>query len=206
MSLISIPFTYTVGAVIVASQHNSCNSVIYNEFNGNITTANIASNAGIVDTQLAQITTAGKVSGAALTSASSMPSGAGVFPAANVFVSGMIMLWSGTIATIPTGWLLCNGSNSTPDLRNLFVVGADADAGGVAKSTVTGSALQSHATGIVGTHVHPIKTSTTAGGGTTYVRVGVAAAQGVSQDSDNNTSGNSINITAFYALAYIYKS
>ena len=42
----------------------------------------------------------------------------------NAFVAGMIMLWSGSSATIPTGWLLCDGSNSTPDLRNRFVVGA----------------------------------------------------------------------------------
>ena len=40
------------------------------------------------------------------------------------FVAGMIMLWSGSSATIPSGWLLCDGSNSTPDLRNRFVVGA----------------------------------------------------------------------------------
>lgn len=38
--------------------------------------------------------------------------------------SGTICLWSGSIATIPTGWYLCNGSNGTPDLRNRFVIGA----------------------------------------------------------------------------------
>lgn len=37
---------------------------------------------------------------------------------------GVIVLWSGSIASIPVGWALCNGSNGTPDLRNLFVVGA----------------------------------------------------------------------------------
>ena len=43
---------------------------------------------------------------------------------ANPFVTGMIMMWSGTIATIPSGWVLCNGSNGTPDLRSKFIVGA----------------------------------------------------------------------------------
>ena len=43
---------------------------------------------------------------------------------ANAFVTGMIMLWSGAANAIPSGWVLCNGSNSTPDLRNRFVVGA----------------------------------------------------------------------------------
>jgi hypothetical protein len=36
-------------------------------------------------------------------------------------------MWSGSIANIPSGWVLCNGSNSTPDLRNRFVVGAWSD-------------------------------------------------------------------------------
>ena len=43
---------------------------------------------------------------------------------------GGIIMWSGSIADIPTGWALCNGSNSTPDLRNRFVVGAHSDGAG----------------------------------------------------------------------------
>jgi hypothetical protein len=38
--------------------------------------------------------------------------------------SGGIIMWSGSVATIPAGWLLCNGANGTPDLRNRFVLGA----------------------------------------------------------------------------------
>ena len=41
-----------------------------------------------------------------------------------IFVSGMIMLWSGSTSSIPSGWVLCNGSNGTPNLRDKFVVGA----------------------------------------------------------------------------------
>ena len=40
------------------------------------------------------------------------------------FVSGMIILWSGNTGNIPSGWVLCDGNNSTPDLRNRFVIGA----------------------------------------------------------------------------------
>ncbi len=49
--------------------------------------------------------------------------------------SGVILMWSGTIANIPTGWGLCNGSTytapggaqvSTPDLRNRFIYGVNA--------------------------------------------------------------------------------
>lgn len=125
---------------------------------------------------------------------------------ATVIPTGIISLWYGSIATIPSGWVLCDGTNSTPDLRNLFVVGADADSGGAAKSTITGSALQTHTTGIVGTHVHPVKTSNTTVGGTTYVRVGVSATQDTSQNTDANTGANAKNIPPFYALAYIMKT
>lgn len=83
MSLITIPFTFSVGAVIVASQHNSNFSTIYNDYNGNITTVNLSASAGIVDTQLAPITTAGKVSGAALVTLGSIPSGSGIVPSKN---------------------------------------------------------------------------------------------------------------------------
>ena len=58
------------------------------------------------------------------------------------FVTGMIMMWSGTIATIPSGWLLCDGTNGTPDLRNRFIIGATSDDAGVAKTNITGSLTQ----------------------------------------------------------------
>ena len=51
---------------------------------GEIVNADVNASAAIVDTKLAQITTASKVSGAALTSLSSIPSGAGQIPVANL--------------------------------------------------------------------------------------------------------------------------
>ena len=38
-------------------------------------------------------------------------------------------MWSGIIAAIPNGFVLCDGLNGTPDLRNRFVVGAGREAG-----------------------------------------------------------------------------
>lgn len=38
---------------------------------------------------------------------------------------GTIVMWSGSIATIPYGWTLCDGTNNTPDLRNKFIIGSD---------------------------------------------------------------------------------
>lgn len=42
--------------------------------------------------------------------------------ATNGVPAGGIIMWSG--ATAPAGWALCDGSNSTPDLRDKFIIGA----------------------------------------------------------------------------------
>jgi hypothetical protein len=68
------------------------------------------------------------------------------FVLTNSVPSGFIGMWSGTIATIPSGWYLCNGSNSTPDLRNRFIIGADADVTSIAKTSVTGTGTQTGGT------------------------------------------------------------
>ena len=83
----------------------------------------------------------------ALESTGPAPAGAGAVP-----VGGIIM-WSGTIATIPATWALCDGTHNAPgpDLRDTFIVGARQDSGGVAKSNIEGSLKQ---TGGVTAHVH----------------------------------------------------
>ena len=40
----------------------------------------------------------------------------------DIIPRGIITMWSGSIATIPTGWALCNGANGTPNLIDRFVV------------------------------------------------------------------------------------
>ena len=37
---------------------------------------------------------------------------------------GAILLWSGSLASVPAGWALCDGTSGRPDLRDRFVVGA----------------------------------------------------------------------------------
>lgn len=75
---------------------------------------------------------------------------------ANGVPSGAILMWSGTIATIPSGWYLCDGTNGTPNLTNKFIIGADADDGGAAKTSITGSATQTGGSkdAIVVSHTH----------------------------------------------------
>jgi hypothetical protein len=87
--------------------------------------------------------------------------GAGNPPAwGNAFVAGMIMMWSGTIATIPSGWALCNGSGGTPDLRDRFIVGASVDSGGQSVTTITGGNTKTGGSkdSIVVSHTHTATT------------------------------------------------
>jgi hypothetical protein len=60
--------------------------------------------------------------------------------------AGCILLWSGSIGSIPAGFVLCNGLNGTPDLRNRFVVGAG--------STYAVDASGGSADAIVVSHAH----------------------------------------------------
>jgi hypothetical protein len=53
--------------------------------------------------------------------------------------AGIIVMWGGLIANIPNGWLLCDGQNGTPDLRDRFIKGANGNPG---------------ATGGAATHTH----------------------------------------------------
>lgn len=67
----------------------------------------------------------------------------------SVMPTGIVMMWSGSSASIPYGWALCNGSNGTPDLRNRFVVGAgstyaNAATGGGTIGNVTVSTAPAH--------------------------------------------------------------
>jgi microcystin-dependent protein len=64
-------------------------------------------------------------------------------------LSGIIVMWSGAINKIPTGWLLCDGTNGTPDLRNRFIVGAGTDysvgnTGGAKTVTLTEAQMPKH--------------------------------------------------------------
>lgn len=146
MSLISIPFTFTVGAVIVAAQHNSNFSTIYSDYNGNIQDTNIASNAAISDSKLAQITTAGKVSGASFTSLTSIPSGAGLIPVANIdtgtTVNKIVILSAGTTAKLPAvdGSQLTGIANGIANAISILDYGTSASSS--TQRGVSGSSLK----------------------------------------------------------------
>uniref|UniRef100_A0A6H1ZY69 Phage tail collar domain-containing protein n=1 Tax=viral metagenome TaxID=1070528 RepID=A0A6H1ZY69_9ZZZZ len=52
-----------------------------------------------------------------------------------------IVIWTGTLASIPAGYVLCDGNNGTPDLRDYFIKGA-LDSGEL--SNTGGSAIHTH--------------------------------------------------------------
>lgn len=67
---------------------------------------------------------------------------------------GAVVVWTGSIASIPTGWQLCDGTNGSPDLRDRFIVGAGntyavGDTGGDVSVTLTAPQLPDH------THLAP---------------------------------------------------
>ena len=67
----------------------------------------------------------------------------------DMFPSGVIMIWYGDINSIPNNWVLCDGNNSTPDLRDRFVIGAGNlyslnDIGGINNITLEINNIPSH--------------------------------------------------------------
>jgi hypothetical protein len=140
----------------------------------------------------------------------------------NAFVAGMIMLWSGSSASIPSGWLLCDGSSSTPDLRNRFVVGATSTyavgaTGGSADAIVVShthtatvtDAGHTHTTGTTGT---TYLNDVSGGGGRTHPASNGGSTSGTATtgitvaNSTTGSSGTNANLPPYYALCYIMKA
>ena len=134
--------------------------------------------------------------------------------------SGTIVLWSGSVAAIPTGWVLCNGSNSTPDLRNRFVVGAGSTyavggTGGSADAIVV-SHTHTGTTASNGAHNHTYTASeyncnqnsgqTQAGASTTGTTSSAGAHTHTFTTDSTGSSGTNANLPPYYALCYVMKT
>jgi microcystin-dependent protein len=143
------------------------------------------------------------------------------------FTAGMIIIWSGSLGSIPAGWVLCDGTNSTPDLRDRFIAGAG--------NTYAVGATGGSANAIVVTHTHtatvtdpqhfhtlidsngtsctvptnqPGSALNASGAATNTISSRTAnASTGISVTNANaGVSGTNANLPPYYALAYIMKT
>ena len=148
----------------------------------------------------------------------------------SAFVSGMIILWSGSTGSIPSGFVLCDGNNSTPNLTDRFVVGAGSGYGVGAtggSSTVTLSLAQTpshthtasvsdpghqHNTSVTGAALFPGFGNITIGyggpGGYPATVFSMSNANtGISVSNNSQGGGQSHeNRPPYYALCYIMKT
>jgi microcystin-dependent protein len=146
--------------------------------------------------------------------------------------SGGIIMWSGAIANIPSGWFLCDGANGTPDLRNRFVVGAGStytpgNTGGADTVTLTTAQIPSHThtfsgtTNTAGNHNHEYYSSGVSGSNpwpdvdSSSGAAPTAHPTSFAGDHSHTFSGTTAatggggsheNRPPYYALAYIMKS
>lgn len=144
------------------------------------------------------------------------------FVLANGLPSGSIILWSGSVGSVPSGFYLCDGTNSTPDLRDKFIVGAG--------STYSVGGTGGSADAIVVSHTHTATSSVTdpghfhtvfanpgggsgafgggSSGGATNINsdtktTGISVSTSV---ASSGSSGTGANLPPYYALCYIMKA
>jgi len=149
------------------------------------------------------------------------------------FPSGAILLWSGTVANIPSGWVLCDGDNGTPNLLEKFVKGATAgqnpgSTGGAMSHSHADHAARTHSGTTISDHAAMSHSGmgvtnhdlTTVGFAGTLACI-VAPTHKITQPDDHPATSHSItqpsghsarthdtgsNEPVFYELAYIMKT
>lgn len=145
--------------------------------------------------------------------------------AAAAFPIGGIIIWSGSIANIPSGWALCDGTNGTPNLRDRFVIGAGTsyavnNTGGSKDASVIAH-THTASTASAGSHNHTTSIDSkfdngiqlpgyVVGGFSNYGnQVWTSSTAGAHTHSvtvdSAGSSGTNANLPPYYALCYIMK-
>ena len=139
---------------------------------------------------------------------------------------GGIIMWSGSVASVPTGWSICNGANGTPNLQDKFIVGAGsgyavAATGGSADATLVSHSHTATSTVTDPGHNHGYTASNNQnvvrgsfGASAPNCNVGVFGAvtsgsgTGISVSTSIAASGSpatNANLPPYYALAFIMR-
>jgi microcystin-dependent protein len=158
----------TIGDVIIAP----AGTAALNSTTGQLTIQSNLSVTGVSTLSTLSVTggstLTGNVSaGASITSVGDIVAGPSAkFKGYGTIPIGGIIMWSGSVASIPSGWALCNGSNGTPNLQNRFIVGAGSgysvgDTGGADSVILTTDQIPAHnhggSTNADGIHSHGIQ-------------------------------------------------
>jgi microcystin-dependent protein len=126
---------------------------------------------------------------------------------------GSIIMWSGSVASIPSNWAFCNGTNGTPDLRNKFIVGAAIDNSGIANTNITGANTQTGGSkdAVVVSHTHNLANANTpinraiSISGSQEGKAFQYSDTGISPIQSSGVSGADKNLPPYFALAYIMR-
>lgn len=157
-------------------------------------------------TSAATASTSGSATSADSGSTSYEPTWAKLAVVQNDFGAGDIQarhaaLWLGALASIPSGWQLCDGTNSSVDMRGKFVKGANdiseiGNTGGTAGHSHTDAASHTHSVAhthnvtVNGSTDNPASLTQFAGSGTFYASIhGGHSHIAVATGSDGGTSG-----------------
>jgi len=117
-----------------------------------------------------------------------------------------IVMYYGSIANIPEGWQLCNGTNGTPDLSGKFIVGYDpndndynqiAKSGGEKRHTLTENEMPSHAhggnTNTGGSHSHNYRDTIYSEEGDRGTTTGINGTELLGSGGENRQSSTDTN-------------
>jgi len=139
-------------------------------------------------------------------------------------VTNEIRMWSGLLADIPIGWVICDGTGSTVNLIAKFLIGVPNNStdpgseGGLDSFVLAEGQMGSHGHSFQdgGTHVHNIYTSVSAGSDDAVITVGSQTAVGYSFVSSGDAHAHSLQSTgsgtgyenrpAYHELIFIQRS
>jgi microcystin-dependent protein len=126
----------------------------------------------------------------------------------DILPTGLISMWSGAIVDIPIGWALCDGTDGTPNLGKMFIVGYDAgDVDYNAIGNTGGTKTHTLTIGEMPSHDHAMPDDYGEAGSSGHVASGGSSHEGAITDRTGVAGGGAAheNRPPFYTLAYIIK-